>query len=209
MNAIAQILDKKEMITLPTGATIYELKNGGIEYLCGGERISIGIHGSVSNGAGDGAGGGAWTNQVNNFFMRATEEGKYRLKFRAGAFAGKGKFAVENVKLTFDYGKGGQTANLDTRVGDHRCAARQPPGLRDRGLPASQAGNQRQQQGTPVHGTECRPLGRRGSGNDGAKRPHPRCARNIQSRLGSRMSTTGLRQKSKGSTYRLRRSTNS
>jgi mono/diheme cytochrome c family protein len=114
MSSLAGILNKKEMITLPTGATVFELKNGGIEYLCGGDRITLGNHSSVSNGAGDGAGGGAWSNQISNFFFRATQEGMYRLKFRAGAFAGKGKFAVENVKLTFEFGKGGQLANLDT-----------------------------------------------------------------------------------------------
>ncbi len=113
MSALASILDKKEMITLRTGATMYELKNGGIEYLCGGDRIVLGYQNSVSYGAGDGAGGGAWINQIPAFFQRTTQEGKYRLKFRAGAFAGKGKFAVENVKLMFDYGKGGQIANLD------------------------------------------------------------------------------------------------
>jgi len=113
MGRLGGILDRLEFVTLPTGATVYELKNGGIEYLCGGERIALGSHGSTSYGAGDGAGGGAWTSQVNSFFFRATQEGKYRLKFRAGAFSGKGKFAVENVKLKFEFGKSGEQVNLD------------------------------------------------------------------------------------------------
>ena len=95
VSSLGGILDKREFATFPTGATIYELKNGGIEYLCGGERIAIGYHSSRSFGAGDGAGGGAWANPINFFMSRVTQEVKYRLKFRAGAFAGKGKFAVE------------------------------------------------------------------------------------------------------------------
>src|SRR4029077_18305408 len=98
----------KEMITLRTGATVYELKNGGIEYLCGGERIALGHHGSTSYGAGDGAGGGTWNGRVANFFDKVTQQGKYRLKFRAGAYAGSGNFAVENVKLKFEFGKNGE-----------------------------------------------------------------------------------------------------
>ena len=38
------------MATLPTGATIYELKNGGIEYLAGGDRVFIGNHNSMTTG---------------------------------------------------------------------------------------------------------------------------------------------------------------
>ena len=113
MGPLIGIIDNREMITLPTGATVYELKNGGIEYLCGGERIALGHHGSASYGAGDGAGGGTWNRNVFGFLARVTQEGKYRLKFRAGAFAGKGAYAVENVKLKFEYGKNGEFVNLD------------------------------------------------------------------------------------------------
>ena len=35
----------KTLATLPTGARIYELKNGGIEYLAGGKDFHIGSHG--------------------------------------------------------------------------------------------------------------------------------------------------------------------
>lgn len=113
VTSLGGILDKREFATFPTGATIYELKNGGIEYLCGGERIALGHHGSTSYGAGDGAGGGTWNTPISSFMSRVTQEGKYRLKFRAGAFAGKGKFAVENVKLKFEFGKNGEFVNLD------------------------------------------------------------------------------------------------
>ena len=39
------------------------------------------------------------------YFTKITQEGTYRLKLRAGAFAGKGKHAVENVMVQFDVRK--------------------------------------------------------------------------------------------------------
>jgi len=100
----------RTLAMIPTGARIYELNNGGIEYLAGGFDSPIGSHGDWSA---SGAGGGSWTDQVGNFFFRATQEGTYRLKFRAGAFAGKGKYALENVKLMFQFGKNGEQVNVD------------------------------------------------------------------------------------------------
>lgn len=100
----------KTIAELPTGARIYELKNGGIEYLCGGWNAPLGNH--HFNGIG-GAGGGFWSSKVGNFIFRIQEEGTYRMRFRAGAFAGRDKYAVENVKLLFEFGKGGEQANLD------------------------------------------------------------------------------------------------
>jgi hypothetical protein len=50
---------------------------------------------------------------VHTYFTKITEEGKYRLKLRAGAFAGKGKHAVESVKVQFEFGKFGDSANVD------------------------------------------------------------------------------------------------
>ena len=59
------------------------------------------------------AGGGYWAGQLYTYFTRITEEGTYRLKLRAGAFAGKGKHAVENVIVQFTFGKHGETANRE------------------------------------------------------------------------------------------------
>jgi hypothetical protein len=101
----------KKLATLPTGATVYELKNGGIEYLAGGKDFHIGSHGVGTSG--NEAGGGYWAGKVYQYFSKITQEGKYRLTIRAGAFAGKGKHAVENVKVSFDFGKFGETANRD------------------------------------------------------------------------------------------------
>ncbi len=95
---------------MPTGARIYELKNGGIEYLGGGEESMVGLHdfhGAATAGAGN------WAGPVYALFSKLTQEGKYRLKFRAGAFRGAGKYAVENVKLMFDFSKGGELSNVD------------------------------------------------------------------------------------------------
>ena len=102
---------KKPMAYLPTGAKIYELKNGGIEYLVGGRTI-IGSHSNED--LPPGAGGGYWASNCYQFLSKVKQEGMYRMKFRAGAFAGKGQYAVENVKLHFDWGKFGDKATLDT-----------------------------------------------------------------------------------------------
>jgi len=102
---------RKPMAYLPTGARIYELKNGGIEYLAGG-RVIVGSH--FNEDLPPGAGGGYWAGNCYQFLSKVKQEGKYRLKFRAGAFAGKGPYAVENVKLLFEFGKFGDRANLDT-----------------------------------------------------------------------------------------------
>lgn len=96
------------MAYLPTGARIYELKNGGIEYLAGNV---LGLHFNEEYPAN--AGGGMWAGHFFQFLSKVKQEGKYRLKFRAGAFAGKGKYAVENVKLRLDFGKFGDKTNLD------------------------------------------------------------------------------------------------
>jgi mono/diheme cytochrome c family protein len=101
----------KTLATLPTGARIYELKNGGIEYLAGGKDFHIGSHGVGT--AGNEAGGGYWAGRLYTYFTKITQEGKYRLTLRAGAFAGRGKHAVENVKVSFDFGKYGETANRE------------------------------------------------------------------------------------------------
>jgi hypothetical protein len=101
----------RTLATLPTGARIYELKNGGIEYLAGGKDFHIGSHGIGVQG--NEAGGGYWLSRLYSHFTKITREGKYRLTLRAGAFAGKGKHAVEDVKVSFDFGKYGETANRD------------------------------------------------------------------------------------------------
>lgn len=101
----------KTLATLPSGAHIFELKNGGIEYLAGGTNFHLGSHGGGFQA--NEAGGGSWLNKVYTFFTKITQEGKYRLTLRAGAFAGKGKHAVDNVKVSFDFGKFGERANRD------------------------------------------------------------------------------------------------
>lgn len=101
----------KTLATLPTGARIFELKNGGIEYLAGGKDFHMGSHGGGTNA--NEAGGGYWAGRLYAYFTKITQEGKYRLKLRAGAFAGKGRHAVDNVKVSFEFGKFGETANMD------------------------------------------------------------------------------------------------
>jgi mono/diheme cytochrome c family protein len=94
----------KSLATLPPGAKVFEMKNGGIEYLAGTRATPLGSHGSYAH-TGAGAGGGYWASRVYGFLSKITQQGTYRLKLRAGAFAGKGKYAVENVKVQFEFGK--------------------------------------------------------------------------------------------------------
>ena len=102
----------KSLATLATGAKVYEMKNGGIEYLAGGRATPLGGHGHWAN-SGAGAGGGLWGSRVYQFLAKSTQEGKYRMKIRAGAFAGKGQYALEHVKVQFEFGKNGDTAHYD------------------------------------------------------------------------------------------------
>jgi hypothetical protein len=101
----------KKLATLPVGAKIFELKNGGIEYLAGGKDFHLGSHGLGISG--NEAGGGYWAGKIYQHLTRITQEGTYRIKLRAGAYAGKGKHAVENVKVEFEFGKFGDPANVD------------------------------------------------------------------------------------------------
>jgi hypothetical protein len=101
----------KRLATLPVGARIFELKNGGIEYLAGDFNFHMGSHGIGTTG--NEAGGGYWMGGIYPYFTKITQEGKYRLTLRAGAFAGKGKHAVDNVKVEFEFGKFGDPSNVD------------------------------------------------------------------------------------------------
>jgi len=110
--------DKHPVVTLPRGASMYELKNGGIEYLATPSWFGLAQNslGSGAEGPWD-AGGGRWTDKVHGFLGSLKQEGLYRMRLRAGAFAGKGKFAVENVKVTFTYG-GRHDPLVETRIID-------------------------------------------------------------------------------------------
>jgi hypothetical protein len=101
---------RNDQVLLPVGATIYQLKNGGIEYLTGGENI--GGHDSSMGAMPFAAGGGTWAQKVHTLPIQSKESGLYRFKVRAGAFKGKGKFALDEVKFTYEHGK--DFSNLDT-----------------------------------------------------------------------------------------------
>ncbi len=101
---------RNDQALLPVGATIYQLKNGGIEYLTGGENI--GGHDSSMGAIPFAAGGGTWAQKVHSLPVQSKESGLYRFKVRAGAFKGKGKLALDEVKFTYEHGK--DFSNLDT-----------------------------------------------------------------------------------------------
>ena len=78
----------KTLATLPTGATIYELKNGGIEYLAGGTNFHMGSHG-VGTSANE-AGGGYWTGQVYTYFTQNHPGGNVSPEASSRRLRGKG-----------------------------------------------------------------------------------------------------------------------
>jgi Protein of unknown function (DUF1595)/Protein of unknown function (DUF1587)/Protein of unknown function (DUF1592) len=105
-------IDRKAFITVPTGATVYRMRNGGIEYLTAGPGYASTRIGSHTSSRLHDAGGGSWSDGVHKFLSdlmqnKESQPGLYRFKIRAGAFAGRGKHAVDAVKLTYEFGNVG------------------------------------------------------------------------------------------------------
>jgi hypothetical protein len=87
------------------------MRNGGIEYLTGGTAFPTRIGSHTGSRLHD-AGGGSWSDGVHKFLSdlmqnKESQPGLYRFKIRAGAFAGKGKHAVDAVKMTYEFGNAG------------------------------------------------------------------------------------------------------
>lgn len=101
--------DENTKIKFKTGASWFLPKNGGIEYLAGGEHpdgigkeigMSIGRHDRGANPARS-----RWGDQVLAILDNVQEPGTYRLTIRAGAFPGRGKHAVAEVRLSYVRGR--------------------------------------------------------------------------------------------------------
>jgi hypothetical protein len=88
----------RDRVKVPLGATSAEFKDGGLEFKSarglGSERLAI--PGVLS-------GGGNWYGIADPLRSGTFQEGWYRLKFRAGAFKGTGKTAIDEVRLSFKY----------------------------------------------------------------------------------------------------------
>ena len=78
---------------IPDGPNVAELKRGGLEYISAGkgQEGRLDTHGFYW----------AWGDKLQNGNFT---DGWYRLKLRAGAFKGTGKYAVDEVNLSFVYG---------------------------------------------------------------------------------------------------------
>jgi Protein of unknown function (DUF1592)/Protein of unknown function (DUF1587)/Protein of unknown function (DUF1595) len=81
-------------VKVPLGATSVELKNGGLEF-----KTAKGL-GSEALGL---PGQARWYGFADPVRSGDFQEGWYRLRFRAGAFRGTGKTAVDEVRLSFKY----------------------------------------------------------------------------------------------------------
>jgi hypothetical protein len=81
-------LASKEFVRVPMGATTWELKNGGVEWLSGSELFLR---------------GGFWYGYADPVQSGRFEDGWYRLRLRAGAFKGTGPYAVDDVRVTFSF----------------------------------------------------------------------------------------------------------
>ena len=86
--------NSKEKRYVPHGAMAWQLKNGGIEYLSGGNNYRK--PGNLRSGF------YAWDWGRKG----VTQDGWYRLRIKAGAFAGRGKEARKDVRLVMEYGYG-------------------------------------------------------------------------------------------------------
>lgn len=93
---VGHVLRDKEQVTVPVGANWAKLTRGGLEF------VGTGYHG---NGSID-FHAGTWHSWKNSWTSGDFADGWYRLRCRAGAFKGTGKYAVDEVRLWLQYCKG-------------------------------------------------------------------------------------------------------
>jgi hypothetical protein len=85
--------NNNEVVTVPLGANWAKLTNGGLEF------VGNGYHGSGSIDFY----GGTWHSWGHHWSWGDFADGWYRMRVRAGAFKGTGKYAVDEVKLWLQY----------------------------------------------------------------------------------------------------------
>jgi hypothetical protein len=86
--------NEQERVTLPIGADWARLVNGGLEFVGTGYHTDGGIDFHA----------GTWHSWGHNWRWNGSfADGWYRMKIRAGAFKGSGKYAVEAVNFWFKY----------------------------------------------------------------------------------------------------------
>jgi hypothetical protein len=101
-------LRNREQITVPLGANWVKLVRGGLEF------IGTGYHGEGSIDFH----GGTWHSWQRPWGSGDFADGWYRLRVRAGAFKGTGKYAVDEVRLWLKYSTGTPIAAAESLVVD-------------------------------------------------------------------------------------------
>jgi hypothetical protein len=89
-------LRNKEQVTVPLGANWGKITRGGLEF------IGTGYHGD----GGIDFHGGTWHSWNRLWVSGEFPDGWYRLRCRAGAFKGSGKYALDEVRLSLRYTPG-------------------------------------------------------------------------------------------------------
>jgi mono/diheme cytochrome c family protein len=88
--------NEREYVTVPQGANFAKLTRGGLEF------VGTGYHGDGSLHFY----GGTWLYWNGPWMWGEWADGWYRLRCRAGAFKGTGKYALDEVKLSLRYSPG-------------------------------------------------------------------------------------------------------
>jgi hypothetical protein len=101
-------LEHKEQITVPIGANWAKFVRGGLEF------VGTGYHGD----GGIDWHGGTWHSWSQNWGGGDFADGWYRMRCRAGAFKGTGKYAVDQVRLSLQYTPGTPIAAKESVVID-------------------------------------------------------------------------------------------
>ena len=109
-----QSWNAKQRRYVPHGPFFWSVKNGGIEYLSGGNNYRRPGNLRSPFCAWD------WGRKG------VTRDGWYRLRIVAGAFAGRGKEAQKDVRLTVEYGYGSPLEVVQTAVIDAPLGAQGP-----------------------------------------------------------------------------------
>src|SRR5579862_286592 len=101
-------LREKEQVTVPLGANWAKVTRGGLEF------VGTGYHGEGSIDFH----GGTWHSWKSPWSSGDFADGWYRLRCRAGAFKGTGKYAVDEVRVWLQYSTGTPLAAKESMVID-------------------------------------------------------------------------------------------
>jgi hypothetical protein len=105
---VGHALREKEQVTVPLGANWAKVTRGGLEF------VGTGYHGE----GGIDFHGGVWQSWNHSWNSGEFADGWYRVRCRAGAFKGTGKYAVDEVRVWMTYTPGTPIAAKESVVID-------------------------------------------------------------------------------------------